>query len=206
MGYILKRCMQLIIIAISFIGMKYAIKMHRKNTLPASPSQQSTQLITGNLQNQPVSPVTITTKQEAISQAGEIVKNSPNNKVRRDNAAVAFFGFYFVNTRSRVDFCNEQGTTIQLFSDAFKRNHVKELDVARSIIAESHMNEEQIYSLTKVQLRSALDADMHDIATSGGTNAKGACELIVAKAELLADTLQLSKVQPAVYQALMSDQ
>jgi hypothetical protein len=167
-------------------------------------TQQAAKLESDAQLHHPELPAAIAIQRESVAKADELMKSAPDDKTRRLKAAAIFYGYYFINTRGRVDFCNEQSTSIQPFVTAFEQNNKMEHEAARSILKDSGIDEEQIYATIKPQMRSMVETDMNYIATTGKTNAKGACELIAAKADTLADTVRLSKMQPAVYQVLMS--
>ena len=76
-------------------------------------------------------------------------------------------------------------------------------NAALPIMAATGYDEDKLYNMLKPQLRSMLEQDMKDIATSAHTDAKGACQLLADRGADVADKLQFDKMQPAVYQVLI---
>jgi hypothetical protein len=113
-------------------------------------------------------------------------------------------GFYLVNTRERSLYCKEQGVDIQPFVTAFQQAHQPELAKAKSQLAKVGITEDQLYDLTRKQLREVIAQDMKDLATAGKSDVAGACQTVASNGETLAKELHISKSQPAVYQTLNS--
>ena len=58
--------------------------------------------------------------------APEFVNSSPSDRERAMRAAATFFGFYHVNTRSRVEHCGKLGVDLTLFASLIERNHQRQ--------------------------------------------------------------------------------
>jgi hypothetical protein len=110
-----------------------------------------------------------------------------------------------VNNRARPEFCNELGVDISTFVTAFESNHSSEITKARALLAKASYQEDKLYELTKTQLQQAIVQDMNDIASKNNITPKGACELVAQNGKDLATFIHISKIQPAVYNALMDN-
>ena len=189
---------------IAFIAVKYGMQAYREHQSVAKVEQSLNQLQSDATQKHPDVPVSVAVQQEATEQASKKIAAETNDQKRANTAADMFWGFYFVNVRERPEFCGEQGTNIQSFVKAFERIHAKEYSKAKSIYAQSSADENKVYSLLKPQLRKMILQDMNDIASTNKVTLKQACELIAENSDALVKEMHLSKVQPAVYQALSS--
>jgi hypothetical protein len=199
-----KRLLLILVAVGAFLCVRQGLHVFQEHTTAAQVSESADQLKSDAAKHNPGVPAALAIQREGIAKADEMMKNAPDDRTRRQNAAGTFYGFYFVNTRSRVDYCKEQGSDIQPFVTIFQGNHVNELAAARAILAEIGTDEETLYTQIKPQLRDLLNTDMKFIADAGKTDAKGACELIIARADVLAGQMQLSKVQPMVERVLMA--
>lgn len=141
-------------------------------------------------------------RQEALELSRKTLEGKADMSDRRRAAAQQFFGAYFLNARSRPEFCREQGIDISPFVSAYKNEHAKE--VARAWqFAQVQTGEDQYYELVKSVLVGFVAKDMRDIATAQGTTLKGACQLFVENSEQIAKALHMSVANPTLYAALM---
>jgi hypothetical protein len=196
----------LVIVAalIGFTAINRVIHQYRDRAIASAADAKFAQLKANAAKNSPGTPEAVAVEKEASAEIGNLMSSTTDEAKRRQNAVGVFYGFYFVNVRSRVDYCNEQGVSIQPFIDLFTQNHAKVRDMAKPILEKNGENEEKLYAAIKTQLRGMTDTDMAYIASSNKTDAKGACQIIATRAETIADKMQLSKMQPAVYRALMT--
>ena len=203
MNSALKVVVGIVAAIVAFMVVDIGFQKYREHAATHELDEKLAQLKADAARNNPNVPTSEAIKQEAIADAGRLLKDAPDEEKRRQTAASTFFGFYLVNMRSRAEYCQDQGVDIQPFTDLFARNHANVLAAARPILATTGYDEDKMYAMLKSQLRQMTEIDMKDIATGSKTDAKGACQLIVTNAEVVADRLQLAKVQPAVYRALM---
>jgi hypothetical protein len=119
---------------------------------------------------------------------------------KQNEAADAFFAFYFINTRARRDLCMANGVDIRAFVDAFARVHAAEYAQAKALYQKSGASEEAAYTAMKPSLPEMVSRDMRDIASAEQIGE--ACRLLAADADALATEMHLSKLQPAVFEAL----
>lgn len=141
---------------------------------------------------------------EAIEQTAKKLADEPDAAKRRLTAASNFMGFYFVNVRARLAHCRALGVELNRFPVQFRRQHQDEIARAQEILDAAKLSEDRLYETTKDQLQRLVKLDMNDIATGANTDAKGACELLEEKGAEIAGQMHISKVQPAVHQALMA--
>ncbi len=186
----------------AFLAVKYGMQAYREHQSVAKVEQSLSQMQTEAAQKHPDAPASIALQQLATEQASKKIASETDAQKRASTAADMFWGFYFINVRERPEFCREQGTDIQPFVKAFEKGHTKELTQARTIYARSSADENKVYALLKTQFRKMIQQDMNDIAIANKITLKEACQLISENGESLAKEMHLSKVQPAVYQAL----
>ena len=152
----------------------------------------------------PDAPVSEAIRQESVESATKKLNVETDAQKRAQSAAAMFWGFLFVNTRERAEFCREQGVDIQPFVSAFEQAHANQIAKAKSILARTATDEEKLYTEIEPLLRKAVVQDMNDIATAKKISLKSACQFISNNALALAGDMHISKVQPTVYNALMS--
>jgi hypothetical protein len=123
---------------------------------------------------------------------------------RDGTAADNFWGFYLVNTRSRLDYCAAKGVDIGPFVRAFADFHVQEVAIATDIYRASPQRPpvDKIYDMIKPDLEATVAQDQADMATSLNMTRKEACEFLNKNTDAMLAEVNLRKMQPAVYAAL----
>ncbi|HEX7644226.1 MAG TPA: hypothetical protein VF472_18630 [Burkholderiaceae bacterium] len=189
--------------AIGFAAAKYGWHKYQDHLAKQGADDKIAQLRAEAAKDSPNAPTSMGMQQAAIRDAANAVNSAADDQARRSAAASTFFGFYLINSRSRPEFCKEQGVDITAFTSPFESHHARLLEVSRPIMVSAGYDEEKLYGMLKPQLRSMLEQDMKDIATSAHTDAKGACELLASVGANVADKLQFDKMQPTVYHVLL---
>jgi hypothetical protein len=135
--------------------------------------------------------------------APEHVNASKSERERSMRAAATFFGFYHINTRSRVEHCAKLGVDIGPFARLIVRGHRREYDRAVAIAADAGMTEDRLYGTIRPQLAAMVKSDMEAVARRILTTPQGACQAMVARADEFADKLDFATLQPQVRRILM---
>lgn len=138
--------------------------------------------------------------------------NDSNNKLatitdvakKENSAASLFIGYYLVNMRSRVEYCSKQGVDIAEFSNEFGKVNQRELVSARNILKLTHEAEDDFYQQSKDGFTKAIETQMQKQANEAKISMKDFCEAIKANSEVMADSLQYSKLVPIQSQILIS--
>jgi hypothetical protein len=141
-------------------------------------------------------------QRESSARATEKLTSETDDLKRTNAAADMFWGFFFINTRARHQFCQEQGVDLQPFVQVFEHAHKNEITKARSIYARASMNEEKLYSLIKSEARQMVVQDMNDIAASNKFSIKEGCQMLSDNANAFVQEMHISKVHPMVFKAL----
>lgn len=143
-------------------------------------------------------------RDEAIEKSAESLANKTGDR-KLNAAADMYWGFYFVNTRSRSEFCKGHGVDISNFSKVFSDMHQNETLKARLIYAKfSKISEEQLYQKMQSLLFKTVTEDMQAISSQYKISFPQACQVLDEHAkEIVADML-ISKTQPAVSNVLMT--
>jgi hypothetical protein len=145
---------------------------------------------------------------EAVSRyaretAPDMVNASKSERERTIKAAATFFGFYHINTRSRVEHCAKLGVDLAPFARAMERNHRREYNRAITVATEAGMTEERLYAMVRSQLASLVKADMEAVARRILSTPQGACQTMLNRADEFADKLDFATMQPQVRRILM---
>lgn len=141
-------------------------------------------------------------RQEAVKQTTTKLASQSGDK-KQDTAADMYFGFLFMNTKSRPAFCREYGVEIPAWTQAFEQMHAKETAQARSIYAKTHFDENTLIPFMLEQFRKSISDDMAGIANANKVSIKDVCQLFAEHGAELAKEMHISRAQPAVYKALM---
>ena len=156
--------------------------------------------------NYPNEPDAIAYQKEAAAEAGSAIQNAGSAEGRRNTAVGAFYGFYLVNVRSRVDYCIRQGVNIDAFTTPSKSNNAPVLAVAAPLLTTMGMDQDKLYATLKTQISDMVETDMKGIAANSKTDAKGACQLMATNGGAIAEQMRFSKMLPEAYQVLMGAQ
>jgi hypothetical protein len=135
--------------------------------------------------------------------APEFVNSSASDRERAMRAAATFFGFYHVNTRSRVEHCAKLGVDLTLFANLIVGNHHRQYNRALTIVAASGTTEDQLWDAIRPQLAAMVTADMEAIARRTMTTPVGACQVLVNRADEFAGKLDFATLQPQIDGILM---
>ena len=139
----------------------------------------------------------------AQRQAGSPVGADTVGKDRLDEAVSAFFGFYHVNSRSRVEHCAKLGVDITAFADRFKRKQSAVYERATAAARQSGLTEDRLWTLSRGSLASMVAADMVGAEEKLKSGADGACKAMNEYAEQFVDNLDFKTIQPAAHGVLM---
>ncbi|MEO5625623.1 MAG: hypothetical protein ABIQ70_06430 [Dokdonella sp.] len=190
---------------VGFVAVKYALQLYREHSVVAAAEQSIAQTTQQGVEKHPDLQVSEAVQLEAVAAASRAIKVANDDRTSIATAASTFIGFYLVNDRERPRFCRELGVDISSFVSPFEREHQAELTKARTVLsAIPDASEERLYALLQPQLRKVIDQDMKDISTKSSTSLKGACEVVAAGGAAIAEKMQISKIQPDVYAALMN--
>ena len=141
-------------------------------------------------------------RQDAVARAEARMASQTDAGKRAATAADTFWGFFFVNTRMRPEYCSAHGVDIKQFVAEFERIHQKEVATARRLYAQRGMDENKLYEAIRPTASKVIEQDMQDIAKTQKVSAKTACELLNQATAEIVGQMHISKMQPAVFSAL----
>lgn len=168
--------------------------------------------IPAHIFNSEVDKILANTEQMTAEAMQQKLINDSNNKLatitdlakKENSAASLFIGYYLVNMRSRVEYCSKQGVDIAEFSNEFSKVNQRELVSARNILKLTHEAEDNFYQQSKDGFTKAIETQMQKQANEAKISMKDFCEAIKANPEVMADSLQYSKLVPIQSQILIS--
>lgn len=117
-------------------------------------------------------------------------------------AAEQFFGFYFINVKTRYEYCDKLGVDISPFVNAFKAIHAQEYRIASDAVAREKYNPEWVLSKMAPSMRSIIDQTMNDAAQQYKVTPKDICTGLAEHGPESAAGLALQKLAPKIYGAL----
>jgi hypothetical protein len=119
-----------------------------------------------------------------------------------ETAASMFWGFYWINTKARADYCTRRGVDLGPFVTAFESEHSAELARAKAVFAATGTDPAEIYPVLLPRLEKTVEQDMKDVATGANAPLEEACNLFNEHAEQFAKFIQMP---PHVKEALMTE-
>lgn len=130
-------------------------------------------------------------------ESNESMRNQNSDYKKSLTAAANFFGFYFINTRNRSDYCQALGVRIQSYVDAFKANNQVEFNEASKIIATSTTPDpEVIYTAIKPGMDKTINFMMSDQAKQAGVSTAELCQAIETNALDYANQMRYASALP----------
>lgn len=118
-----------------------------------------------------------------------------------NTAADMFWGFYWVNTKARVDYCTQRGVDLAPFTAAFEKEHGAELARAKAVYSAAGVDPEVTLPNVLPQLAKTVEQDMKDVTSGAQVPLDQACGFFNENAAQLAELIQMP---PHVKQALMA--
>lgn len=130
---------------------------------------------------------------------------SMSTKEKFEESTNQFWGFYFINTRARKQFCLDRGVDISLFSDAFKKIHETEFTRASSVYEIRGISPDDLWRVVKKSdsYWDMLELDMNSYVESG-VSPKDFCSFLsTSDALALVDEMHYSKRAPQQWKILI---
>jgi hypothetical protein len=200
----LKRIGSVLAFIAAFAVVRGGISWYQEYSASQKASATVTDMMNDAAKKHPGSTVSQATINEAIERSKNTLTSEADATKRQRTAAEQFYGFYFINTRARPEFCLQQGVDISPFTKAFENEHVEQLARARAV-AKLGTSEDDFYGMMREAIWKVLSQDMQDIATANATSLKGSCELISQQGPEVAAKLNIANVNPTLLRALMND-
>ncbi|MEK7888149.1 hypothetical protein AAB992_13595 [Burkholderia contaminans] len=174
------------------------------NRAAATADQKMQTLQTQAVQEHPDQALGDAMQQTVAKQAQSELSNKVGD-AKADTAAGQFLGYYLVNIRARADYCKTQGVDISAFVEAFKRHNAVFYATSRTIHSR-HGSPDELESTLYKHMRPAMErtirVSMTDYATRNNASVADLCRGFAESPEEAAQELDLSRMIPAVAQAL----
>lgn len=126
---------------------------------------------------------------------------SKSGAARDASAAQMFYGFYYMNTRGRAEWCRRQGADLSQWQSTFSRIYAREKAAADGIFARAGQDPEKMVGMITESLAGYVDSDMREIASESNAPLDQVCPMLNQNAEQVAPLLQLP---PGVRDALLA--
>lgn len=97
------------------------------------------------------------------------LSTTTNQLEKLNTVTYQFYGFYFMNTRARFDYCEGLGIRITTFVNAFKSSHKNELEKADAVFHEQNISKEKLWSIISntSSFKNTLELDMESAENQG---------------------------------------
>ena len=106
-------------------------------------------------------------RQESMKKSDVYMASSDSEKKKVEFAIGTFYGFYFINVRTHVEYCKSLGVDISSFTDAFIDANKDAHQLAFNLLSRNGVTEKQLYqqlspSLTEMNRKNFDDIAAHD--------------------------------------------
>jgi len=148
--------------------------------------------------------------EESQKKINSTLDNSATKKKKLVAASNMFFGAYFLNTRTRPEYCSKLGVNISEFVNEYKKVHhslfvsAEKLQIMDFKENGRTYNIDKFYSLLSPAGRKVIAQVMKDTAAYLKTNEIGACQSFAQHPAEWAKEADLSKRAPELTQLLLS--
>ena len=138
------------------------------------------------------------------------LKGLATDKEKRVAASNMFFGAYFLNIRTRSEYCRTLGVSIPTFVTAYKRKHRDLFAAAERYQIEDFREHgyrydiDKLYKMMQPSMDKVIALDMEDIASTLHVSEREACSLFEQNADAVVDEMDLRKRMPEVAQILLA--
>lgn len=145
-------------------------------------------------------------QETAIKQSSKALSEK-SGADKADEAAMQFIGFYYLNTRTRSDYCRSLGVDISSFISEFSSLHRTLHAKSAFIASKSGLTlteiEGSLYTGMADHFNRMVKMDMEAIARMGNASTKEACQWFGVNGEVIAREMHVGNVNPALYNALV---
>lgn len=202
----LRNIVVVVLFAAAFFVAKYAIQQFRMSAtakeVAAIAEKGLKKLRQKAIAENPGLPESVALLKEAQRHMAQSLKNAESQLEKVTIAADAFFTIYFMNTRSRLKFCLEQGIDLRPFVSTYSKLHLAEYDKAKAIYKRAGEDEENLWKLIQQFTEDVVKRDMLDMSARQQLSVRQVCEFLAVNAETVVPYLHFSKRAPAVYEVL----
>ncbi len=156
------------------------------------------------LKKRPGTPDPVAQSKNALEKIAAAMEAEQDPAKRARIAADVFWGYYYLNTRARRDFCQEKGVDITKFTRAINGTQLDALNKARAIYAKAGADEFKLYESMQAELKTMVAQDQAYVAEQTRQSVAESCQWAAIHADKLAEMMDFAKLQPEVYKALMA--
>jgi hypothetical protein len=198
-----KGAVSVIAFVLAFLAVRTFIQQSNEEKVVKAAAEKLETMKAQAQREKPDVPVAITMQENASKEATSKI-NAESGIEKTNTAADMYFGFLYVNTSTRPAFCKTQGVEIPAWITAFEKIHSAETARATQNFANRGIDSKSFYAKLNDSFMKFIVLDMNGIATQYKLSLPDACKLFQDHANELASAIELSKAQPAVYKALMT--
>lgn len=202
MNKIAKGALGLVVALLAFYGVR-ALKQQTMSREPtgAEIAQKMDELRAQAEREHPTMAKSDALKQVASDESAKKLKTQTAQQ-RVNTAADMFWGFYFMNTKARADYCAQRGVDLAQFTQAFEKEHASELARAKIVYANAGIDPDALAKQLGAEFEKSIDQDMKDVTTGAQIPLEQACGWFNDNAEQIAELIQMPS---HVKQALMEN-
>lgn len=117
--------------------------------------------------------------------------------MRRLRAGRLFMEFYLFNTRTRPNYCQEHGVSLNNFRERFSEAHRQEVRQARAILANA-ADADAIYAEVAARLDKTMQADMKRLGRELDLGPAAVCTWLEARSEDVAWRMHIAVAAPVI--------
>ncbi|MCH8080685.1 MAG: hypothetical protein IIA06_13070 [Proteobacteria bacterium] len=199
----MKDIIKIVVAIMVFIALGYGVDEYRNHKNIAVMESEWEQIQSTAKENYSDS-----TPVEAIYKASkefaeDELENIKSNREKLHFVANSFFGFYFINTRSRNNYCENLGVDITPYVNAFAHYNKSEYQRAITIYAQAGTDKEQQWSYIKPYSIKMVEQDMQEIADTNQITLEEACKLFADNPEFASEMTFAKRASAVTYQVLM---
>jgi len=148
----------------------------------------------------PTDPVAATkAANEALERRLQQISKTKNDAAAaKELAAIAFLGYYMKNVFEIPSVCKEYGVDINNYSVAFAEANRIPYKAAASVV-----NVKPLIEQDKVSTHAYARSELQRLATSQKATLQGACYIIQAQAQKIAEGAKAASIMPKIYAQLL---
>ncbi len=206
----LRKAMVILCWVVGFVAAKMIVQSYFDKqafkTAGAEANKSMEELRAKAVAEHPDQPAAFAIHDEAIQRSSEELAQKSGNQ-KANEAAGQFIGFYMINVRTRHDYCKDLGVDISTYTKAFAAEHEALYAKSRTILGRGPYSPDKIEDMTYEQLQPILQKTISEgmatLAKQNKVTEKDICQGYSDKGAELASEMHLSKVNPALYQAML---
>jgi HD-GYP domain-containing protein (c-di-GMP phosphodiesterase class II) len=203
MAKLAQRIAGVVAFVVAFVGVRQLISYYRLQTAASKATSTMEKLRTDAARSHPELPAEEALMKQGLSETERTLASKPTLEGKAQAAADMFWGYYWINTRSRASLCETLRVNLGKFVSEMERVNASELAQAHRLYERSSITEDQLWSAMRPAFEKQIVAEMDATAKQYGLSIPELCKRLDDNAASVVGEMTFSKRNPPADKALL---